>query len=54
MTDHVHTQVVLLIGHVHTCDSLLTSHIPVERLVSIEDWFLFLVGAEFCKLSLAL
>jgi hypothetical protein len=53
-TGHVHTQVVLLVGKVHTPLALLTGRVPVDRLAYVEDWFLFLVGVDLCKLILAL
>jgi hypothetical protein len=45
---------VLLVGCVHTHVALLTGHVPVDRLVSIEDWILVSVGVDLCKMSLAL
>jgi hypothetical protein len=35
--DRVHTWAALLVGRVHMCVALLTGHVPVDRLVSIED-----------------
>ena len=33
----VHMRATLLVGSVHTHASILTGHVPVERLVSVED-----------------
>jgi hypothetical protein len=33
-------------GHVHTWAALLTGRVPIDRLISIEDFCLILVGAE--------
>jgi hypothetical protein len=33
-------------GHVHTWAALLTGHVPVDRLISVEDFCLIVVGAE--------
>jgi hypothetical protein len=53
-TCRVHMRVVLLVGRVHMHVALLTSHVPIDRLVYVEDLFLFSFVVELCKLSLAL
>jgi hypothetical protein len=40
------------VGNVHTCATLLTGPVPVDRLVYVGDLILLSVGAELCKLSL--
>jgi hypothetical protein len=45
-TSRIHTRAVLLVGCVHTRVALLTGHVPVDRLISIDDCFLISVGAE--------
>jgi hypothetical protein len=41
-----HTLVALYTGHMHTRAALLKGHVPVDRLISVEDCCLILVGAE--------
>jgi hypothetical protein len=36
-SDRVHTRDELLVGRVHTCVSILTGCIPIDRLVFVED-----------------
>jgi hypothetical protein len=33
-------------GRVHTLAALLTGRVPIDRLISVEDCFLILVGVE--------
>ena len=33
-------------GHVHTRAALLTGHVPIDKLIYVEDFFLISVGAE--------
>jgi hypothetical protein len=35
--DRVHTHAALLVGCVHTRAALLIGHVPIDRLVSVED-----------------
>jgi hypothetical protein len=37
---------MLLVGHIHTHVALPTGHIPVDRLIYVEDCCLISVGAE--------
>jgi hypothetical protein len=41
-----HTLVTLYTGRVHMRAALLTGHVPVDRLISVEDRCLISVGAE--------
>jgi hypothetical protein len=45
-TGCVHTQVVLLVLHVHMHAALPTSHVPVDRLIYVKDCCLISVGVE--------
>jgi hypothetical protein len=39
-------QDVLLVGRIHTRAALPTGHVPIDKLISVEDCCLISVGAE--------